>query len=573
MLESWAHRYYDAVVDCDISRPGLGVAGVDRRIPQEKVDHVPSLPRGEVAITGADALIESLRVNGVRHVFGIPSTHTLEIYRALGTAQDIEHITTTHEQGAAFMADGYARMTGRPGVCIVTTGPGVTNAATAIAEAYSDSVPVLCITAHIPSEDIGRSRGHSHELRSQESVLEGITDRPRLVLSPHEVAQAVHDAFRRFRTERPRPVCLAIPVDVQEMATSAPIPAAPTEDPPAPNGDAVGRACRLLGSAAAPAIVAGGGAQGAVEEVLAMAERLDAPVATTLNGKGVVPGGHPLEASLVVYHAVARFLEGCDVVLAVGTELSPADFWLGPLRLGGKLVQVDIDPEQIGRNHPVDAAVVGEAGTALAMMLDSVAGSSPGVGASRAARVRDLAEREALVMGRTYLPWIRALRTAMPEESSLALDVAMVAGFGAFPFYDLPGPRTWMNPSGLATLGYALPAAIGAKIARPDRAVAALVGDGGFMFTMSELMVAAQHRLALPVVIWNDRAFGEISRLMQERGFEPFATDLAVPDLATLASAYGAAWARADEPDDLADAVDVALAADGPTLIEVPAWS
>ena len=524
-------------------------------------------------MTGAEALIESLRVNGVRHVFGIPSTHTLEIYRALGQAGDIEHITTTHEQGAAFMADGYARATGRPGVCIVTTGPGVTNAATAIAEAYSDSVPVLCITAHIPSEDIGLGRGHSHELRSQENVLDGVTDDNCLILSPDQVGQAVHDAFRRFRNRRPRPVSLAIPVDVQEAKTSVLIPDAPIEAPLRPDGDAVERASELLNSAVAPAIVAGGGAQGAVEELSALAERLDAPVATTLNGKGAIPSGHPLEASLVVYRSVAGFLEDCDVVLAVGSELSPADLWTGPLRLGGKLVQVDIDPDQIGRNHPVDAAVVGDAGATMAMMLDALEGQGSREGAARAGYAREVAYEEALVMGRSYLPWIRAFRKAMPAESTLALDIAMVAGFGAYPFYDLPGARTWMNPSGLGTLGYAMPAAIGAKIAMPERAVAALVGDGGFMFTMSELMVAVQHSLALPVVIWNDRAFGEIHRLMRERGDEPFATDLHTPDLASLAAAYGAASVRVDEPEDLVIAVEAALATDGPTLVEVPAWS
>ena len=542
-------------------------------ILRERVERGPSPPGEKSAITGAEALIESLRDRGVRYVFGIPSTHTLEIYRALGEAPGIAHVTTTHEQGAAFMADGYARVTGTPGVCVVTTGPGVTNAATAIAEAYSDSVPVLCVTAHIVSEDIGRGRGHSHELRSQESVLEGITDEHRLILSPDQVGPAVHDAFRRFRTARPRPVCLAIPVDVQEAATSGPIAGGPDGAPRPPDAEAVERACRLLDSAAAPAIVVGGGAQDAVELILALAERLDAPVATTLNGKGVVPGGHPLEASLVIYRPVARFLEECDVVLAVGTELSPADFWTGPLRLRGKLVQVDIDPDQIGRNHAVDTAVVGDAGATLPMMIESLAGPGSRAGDSRAAHVRDVARQEALVMGRPYLPWIRALRTAMPSQSSLALDVAMVAGFGAYPFYDLPGPRTWMNPSGLGTLGYALPAAIGAKIARPERAVAALVGDGGFMFTMSELMVAAQHRLPIPVVIWNDRDFGEIRRLMGERGFDPFATDLHVPDLATLAAAYGARYARAARPADLQTAVEAALAADGPTLVEVPAWS
>lgn len=523
-------------------------------------------------MTGAEALIESLRVNGVRPVFGIPSTHTLEIYRALGQATDIGHVTTTHEQGAAFMADGYARTTGRPGVCIVTTGPGVTNAATAIAEAYSDSVPVLCITAHIPSEDIGRARGHSHELRSQESVLEGITDQSQLILSPDEVGPAVHDAFRRFRSGRPRPVCLAIPVDVQEAPTVARIPPAPDDDPPTPDDSVLFRAVEMLESAERPGIVVGGGAVAAADQVVWLAVRIDAPVVTTLNGKGIIPTDHAMAASLAIFRSAAHFLEECDMVLALGTELSPADFWTGPLRLGGKLIHVDIDEEQIDVNHPVDLPVLGDVGD-VARFIEGASRLVSRDGVERATEVRAAAEEEAQVMGDPYVPWIRALRSAMPAESSLALDVAMVAGFGAYPFYDLRGPRTWMNPSGLGTLGYALPAAIGAKIARPGRAVAALVGDGGFMFTMSELMVAAQHRLALPVVIWNDRAFGEIHRLMRDRGYEPFATDIHTPDLATLAAAYGAASVRVEEPEDLAVAVETALEADGPTLVEVPAWS
>ncbi len=472
------------------------------------------------------------------------------------------------------MADGYARVTGRPGVCLVTTGPGVTNAATAIAEAYSDSIPVLCITAHIVSSDIGLGRGHSHELRSQESVLAGITDRSVLLRSPDRIPAAVHDAFRRFRTGRPRPVCLAVPVDVQEAAAAVRVPPAPRYAPPRPDGEAVERAAALLASAGRPAMIVGGGAQAAADRVIRLAEHLDAPVVTTLNGKGAIPTRHPLSASLAIYRSAAGFLEECDAVLAVGTELSPADFWTGPLRLGGTLVQVDIDAGQFGVNHPVDAPVEGDAGAALEMLEAALPPApAPHDGASRAAAVRAAAYEEAMVMGRPYLPWMRALRRAMPEDSALFMDVAMAAGFGAYPFYDLPGPRTWMNPSGLGTLGYALPAAIGAKIARPDRAAAVLAGDGGFMFTMPELMAAAEHRLSLPVVIWNDRSFGEIHRLMRERGFEPYATDLHVPDLAALAASYGAEWVRTDEPDDLAGAVERALQTEGPTLVEVPAWT
>ena len=530
------------------------------------------LAPGRSAITGAEALIESLRVNGVRHIFGIPSTHTLEIYRALGAAEGIEHITACHEQGAAFMADGYARSTGRPGVCLVTTGPGVTNAATALAEAYSDSIPVLCITAHIVSEDIGLGRGHSHELRSQESVLEGVTDHAVLLRSPDRIPQAVHDAFRRFQTGRPRPACLAVPVDVQEAPTGAPIPPAPEAGPPQPDPAAVERAAALLASAEMPAMIVGGGAQAAADRVVRLAEHIDAPVVTTLNGKGALPSRHLLSAGLAVYGSAAGFLEGRDAVLAVGTELSPADFWMGPPRFEGPLIQIDIDAGQFGVNHPVDAPVEGDAGAALEMLEAALPPASRD-GALWAASVRAVARQEAMSIGRPYLPWIEALRRAMPDDSCLALDVAMAAGFGAFPFYDLPGPRTWMNPSGLGTLGYALPAAVGAKTARPDRAAAALTGDGGFMFTMAELAAAAERRLSLPVVIWNDRAYGEIRRLMIESGFEPLGVDLNVPDLSRLAAAYSVEWARADEPDDLAGAVERALQTEGPTLVEIPAWT
>ena len=178
------------------------------------------------AITAAESVIESLRFNGVRHIFGIPSTHTLEIYRALGSADGIKHLTICYEQGAAFMADRYAWSTGRPGVCLVTTGPGVTNAAPPLAEAYSDSVPVLCIIAHIASRGIGLGRGHSHELRSQESALDGVVGDAVMIRSPDHIPGVVHDAFRRFRAGRPRPACLAVPVDVQEAPTAVPVPPA-----------------------------------------------------------------------------------------------------------------------------------------------------------------------------------------------------------------------------------------------------------------------------------------------------------------------------------------------------------
>ena len=525
-----------------------------------------------VLMTGGEAVVESLRAHNVKHVFGIPATHTLGIYRALGLADDIQHITTTHEQGAAFMADGYARASGGPGVCCVTTGPGVTNAATALSQAYSDSIPVLCITAHIPSVDIGRSRGHSHELRSQDKVFEGITDRAWLVRSPAEIPAAIAEAFRSFRTQRARPACIAVPVDVQDAVEPTAIPIPIEDNAPGPDVGLVEQAAAMLATSSSPALVVGGGTLDAADQVLELADRLDAPVVTTLNGKGVIPGGHPLATSVAGYEVVGRFLGDCDVVIAIGTELSPADLWTIPLRLQGKLIQVDLDKNQMGINHPVDLAVVGDAGATLEMLIDAVPPSASRAGADRASAVRTAAIAEAMVFGKPYRPWIEELRTAMPTDSALVLDIALVAG-AAFPIYDVPKPRAWIHPTGLGTLGFALPAAIGAKIAAPDRPVAALVGDGGFMFTMSELSVAVQHSLPIPIIVWNNREFGEISRLMEERGEQAFATELNTPDLSAIAAAFGAASDVVREPDQLANAVPRAFAADGPTLLEIPDWT
>ncbi len=548
----------------------VGTTAPDWRSPTLVVDrsaHAPPSP-----MTGGEAVVGALRVHDVTHVFGIPATHTLGIYRALGLADDIQHITTTHEQGAAFMADGYARAGGRPGVCCVTTGPGLANAATALAQAYSDSIPVLCITSHIPSIDIGRNRGHSHELRSQEKVIEGVTDRSWLVRSPAEIPSAITEAFGSFGSQRARPAVVVVPVDVQDDSEPTVFLPPIKNEARVPAASAVEEAAKMLSASSSPALVVGGGTQNAADKVVELAIRLDAPVVTTLNGKGVMPGDHPLATSVAGYEAIGRFLATCDCVLAIGTELSPADLWTIPLELHGKLIQIDLDDNQIGVNHPVDHAVIGDAGVAMEMLLEALPPAASRSGTSRAGAVRESAIAEALLFGEPYRPWIEALRKAMPTESALVLDIAMVAG-AAFPIYDTVAPSAWIHPTGLGTLGYALPAAIGAKIAAPDRQVAALAGDGGFMFTMSELSVAVQHSLTIPIILWNNRGYGEIRRLMEERGDQPYASDLRTPDIATLATAFGAQSEVVREPVALIDAVGRAFEADGPTLIEIPDWT
>lgn len=522
--------------------------------------------------TGGEAVVRALEAHGVDAVFGIPGTHILAIYRHLARSR-IRHVTPRHEQGAGFAADGFARAGGRPGVCVVTTGPGVTNVATAAAQAYSDSVPVLVISAGIPRALEGKASGYLHEAKDQRAAMDALLAWSHRASSPADAAEAIARAFAEFASRRPRPVHVEVPVDVLEGEGELP-PAAPRPaGPPAADPAAVERAARLLREARRPAIVAGGGARRAAGAVRRLAERLHAPVLTTANGKGVLPEDHPLALGAGIHLAAARhFLAECDAVLAVGTELAPADLWHGPLELPRSLIRIDIDPGQLHKNYPAAVAVLGDAGDALEQLLSALdrAGAAPAPdGAARAAEARAALAEEAARLGRPWLPLIRRLRRALPREAVLSCDTAMACYYGALYHFPVYGPGQFLYPAGYGTLGYALPAAIGARLARPDRPVAALSGDGGFLFTAAELLTAVEQRLPIPVVISNNRGYGEIRREMEALGIAPLGVDLVTPDFAALAEACGAHGVRLRDLDELAGALERALAADRPTLIEV----
>lgn len=535
-----------------------------------------------------ELLVSALRAHGVEVVFGIPGTHNLGIYAHLDD-HGLRHVTPRHEQGAGYAADGYARVSGRPGVVITTSGPGLLNAAAAAGQAYSDSVPMLLISPGMPHAH-RPGTGLLHETRDQSAALAAVCAASHRVTDPAALPALVAEIFASFTAGRPRPVHLEIPYDLLDLTVDAP-PVAPLRTGPRPpDPDAVGRAAVVLAAARRPVIVAGGGARRASAEVEALATRLGAPVVTTANGKGVLAESHPLALGATLHvPAVQELLAAADAVLAVGTELSETDTWSGPLRLSGALVRVDIDPGQLHRNSPAAHPLAGDGAEVLSALLirlrpadgPPVPHSGAEMPAPSSARPTDArppggphaigaARAGVRSYGRRWHGIVRALREALPDDAVLTNDSAMACYFGAIAGFPVERPGRFLYPTGFGTLGYALPAAIGAAVARPGRPVAALSGDGGLQFSVNELATAVELGVPLPVVVVSNGGYGMIRREMTERGQKPLGVDLAPPDFVALSRAYGGHGVHVGSPDELRDAVRQALTVPGPTLVVVP---
>jgi thiamine pyrophosphate-dependent acetolactate synthase large subunit-like protein len=521
------------------------------------------------SMTGGEAVVRALRAHDVELVFGIPGTHTLPIHRHL-TANGIRHVTPRHEQGGGYAADGYARVSGRPGVVVATSGPGVINTATPAATAYADSVPLLVVSPAMPTDVEGRDAGFLHEGKDQRGAMEALVSWSRRAGSPAEAAAAIADAFEHFATGRPRPVHVEVPVDVlgERAVVRLRRPRGASDSPL--DEAALERAVALLARAERPALILGGGSRAAADDATALAERLGAPVVTTVNGKGVVSERHPLSLGAQIrLPATQRWLAERDVVLAVGTELGESDLWGPPLRLGGRLIRVDVDLGQLDKNAAADVAIGGDARAVLERLLEALAPRTAPPEDLSAARAAIGAE--ALADGAPFVPLTDALDQALGRDGVLSGDSTMASYYGAVHFLPMDAARRFIYPTGYATLGYALPAAIGAKLAAPERPVIALVGDGGLLFTVAELATAAELGIPLPVLVPNNGGYGEIRAQMQEEQIDPIGVDLRVPDLPALGRAFGGAGLRVDDPAALAPALREALERPGPTVIEVPA--
>ncbi|SAL65391.1 glyoxylate carboligase [Caballeronia arvi] len=527
--------------------------------------------------TCGEALVTLLETYGVQYVFGIPGVHTVELYRGLARSS-IRHVTPRHEQGAGFMADGYARVTGKPGVCFIITGPGMTNIATAMAQAYADSIPMLVISSVNARGQLGNGDGRLHELPSQREVFSGLAAFSHTLLDAAELPQVLARAFAVFESARPRPVHIEIPLDVIVSPASAmkPAPAVRASKPTA-HPAALASAVDLLADAQRPLILAGGGAAHAAVELRELAERLQAPVALTTNAKGLLPCGAPLligsTQSLPPTRAMIR---EADVVLAVGTELGETDYDVvfdGGFAIAGQLIRIDIDAQQAMRNAHPDIAIVGDAREALSALSTRlherpIRPASPDWGAARVKAVRDAVMTSCDAAMRSQKRFIDTIVGALPD--------VIIAGDSTSPVYagnflhDAPTPRSWFNSStGYGTLGYGLPAAIGAKLAARERPVVCLIGDGGLQFTLPELASAVEARVPVIVLLWNNFGYGEIRKYMDQRDISPVGVDIYTPDFMALASAFGCEATRADDPSTLDAELRRAVSREVPTVIEI----
>ena len=520
-------------------------------------------------MTGGEAIVGAMIAQGTEILFGLPGVQNDWLYNALYDAGDaIKVIHTRHEQGAGYMALGYAMSTGKPGVYAVVPGVGLLNSSSALATAYSVNAPVFCFTGQIPSASIGRGHGQLHEVPDQLGILERLTKWATRIKSPAEAPALVTEAFRKLQTGRPRPVAVECPLDV--LAATAQIES--TDLPldirhPAVDEEVLEEAAKLLGQAKNPLIFVGSGAIGASEGICELAEQLQAPVVANNSGHGILSSRHYLSLRSPDAHTLWAT---ADVVLAVGSRLQrPMMTWGMDDDL--KIIRIDIDPEEHYRIAEPAVGLIARSEDAIPLLVKQV-GKYNQVRPSRQDDLNDLrAETDSrLAALEPQLSYLKAIRDVLPDDGILVRDVTQigyVSGVG-FPTYH---PRTMLGTGYQGTLGWGFATSLGAKVANPGKEVLAVCGDGGFMFTVQELATAVQHKIATVTLVFNDGAYGNVKRMQKENyGNRLIGSDLQNPDFVKLAESFGALGLRATTPDELRPALEQGFASGQPTLIEIP---
>ncbi len=470
------------------------------------------------------------------------------------------------------MADGYARASGKPGVCFLISGPGLTNAITPMMQALADSVPMLVITAVAARKDLGMGEGRLHELPNQQALASQCARFSHTLMRSEELPRVLARAFAVFNSERPGPVHIELPLDVitadADQVDSRPwaIPARPGPDPAA-----MARAAGLLVGAQRPLMIIGGGATDAGVEVLTVAETLDMPVFNTVNAKGVLPAAHELAVGgSPSLPCLRRALADADVVFAVGTEFGETDYdmlFVGELDIPGKLIRIDIDARQLARNVQPTIGIVADAALALQALCGQLVNAMERGGAARTQDLRDQVQAEEHVHPE-FAALFEAIREALP--GLLLVGDSTLPTYYAVWQYETETPRSYFHSAtGGGTLGFAIPAAFGAKLARPGRAVAALIGDGSAQLTWAELAAGVEAQLPVAVMIWNNQGYREIKQGMLAAGIEPTGVDIYTPDLLKVAEGLGCATAQARNLEELREALQQSQDRNLPTVIEL----
>ena len=531
-------------------------------------------------MTGGMAIVEALIANGIDRVYGLPGAQLYPLFDALQQRSDsIRTYGARHEQTCGYMAFGHARSTGKPGVFAVVPGPGVLNASAALCTAFGCNAPVLCVTGGVPSAFLGRGRGHLHELPDQLATLRTLVKWAARIERPEDAPAVVDEAFRQMFSGRPGPVAIEMCWD--SMASSgdvALLPAAAIPPPPAPSPAKVEAAAKLLAAAKSPMIFTGSGAQHASEEVRALAEALDAPVAAFRGGRGVMPEDHDLGVSS---YAAFRLWPQTDVAIGIGTRCElPYMRWTGMMTMIDRpsppphLIRIDIDPAEMRRLVPHAAVVADAADGARALLaaVERLRGKRSAANSRKARqRIREVKRevRASIEKVQPQLAYLDAIREALPRDGIVTTELSQV-GFTSYFGYPVLEPRTYISEGYQGTLGYGFPTALGVKAANPERPVVCLTGDGGFMFGAAELSTAAQEGIGLITVLFNNGSYGNVLRDQRERfANRTIGAVLENPDFQLFARAFGVRAHRIKSPADLGAILKQELGTKEPVLIEV----
>ena len=523
-------------------------------------------------LSGGEALVKSLVREGVEVVFGLPGVQMYGIVDALRQEPSISFIVTRNETATTYMADGYARTTGRPGVAMVVPGPGIYNAGGGLSTAFSRSSPVVLIAGQIPRATIGKNFGGLHEVNDQKEINNQVTKWQTQVLRPHEVPSNIHEAFRQAQSGRPGPVHFELPpetmVEREEVVLLEPAAIERT----VPDYSLLQQAAREIVSASKPVIYAGGGIarSDAESELVEFAEKHQIAVLTSAGGKGTISEKHPmaLGGSLGPAGLLKDYIEDSDVVIGIGTRFSMRN----QAAENARLIHLDVDPEMIGHVHKNSLGLVGDVKATLTKLSEAIDAAGGGNWDSPANVVAEIQARLAVSEDELNQPqeeYIQSLREGAPSDAIMVFGMTQL-GYYSRPRWVTENPKTYIDSGYSGNLGFAFPTALGAKVGNPNRPVICVSGDGGFMYNSSEISTAVKYGINLVTVIYNDGHYGNVARDLDDDFGGAYETDFVNPDFVKLAEAYGAIGIRAKGPLDVKNVIPKALKLNKPVFIDVP---
>lgn len=513
-----------------------------------------------------------LRSYEVDTIFGIPGVHTIEYYRGI-TESGIKGVVPRHEQGAGFMADGYARISGKPGVCVLVSGPGVLNAATPIAQAWHDSIPLLVIAASTETELRGKNRGPLHDVPDQAAFFTQMTDASVTVTDPEEFAEVVAKTFASWSVNRARPVHISVPFDVLSYDVPPMKKIAVKAEVREPSKKEIQKILKAVKSSEKIVLICGGGANSAWSQVRQLAERLQAPVITTGNARGLLPADHPLNAGTTLpFSGGQSLIAQADLVIAIGTEFSDVDIIYTGKRVPQprRMVRVDLDKAQLQSGLKAEFAVVSDASKFAEHML--VALGQDAFSSQNSSAQQQAAQARTDIgwtnQSKSHFAWLDVIHEEMPANAIVSIDSTQLA-YTAHHYTPWSTPQRWLAPYGLGTLGPALPMGIGAKVASPNDPVVIIAGDGGVLFTIPELATARDVSGTIVTIIWDNAGYGEIRDSFDRAKADRNGVDISSFDLTEVAKGFGMNASSVRTPDELRTEFKKALSLKTPSVIIV----